>query len=424
MEERARVARLNASMTPSSVMRLGRLLVACLAMSLGSVAAAHGQPALVETAFAVDAGLSRSGEAAGSAAPAQASSTAKEPSIYDRIWRFREWYRNDSNPVIQRLRFSGRYQHDYAMVSADQGDESEWNVRRMRLGLRANMFRTIVVHAEADLNPQEADPVYVRLTDAYVEWSAREHLALTVGKQGVGFTLDGSTSSKELVSVDRSNLANNIWFTEEYLPGVSVSGAPAPWVYNVGVFSAGAKNREFGDFSGGVVTLGTIGYDFATSMQAKEALLSLNYVYQDPDPDNTFTKPLEHIVSVNFRYETNRWGFRSDLSIAAGYDNQSNLLGVTAMPFFNVTRKLQVVGRYAFVDSADPNGVELAAYEDRVVPERGDRFNELYIGVNYYFYDHQLKLQSSVQFADMRDLAADGGAYSGVAWTTGVRFGW
>jgi phosphate-selective porin OprO/OprP len=238
------------------------------------------------------------------------------------------------------------------------------------------------------------------------------------------FTLDGATSSKELVSVDRSNLANNIWFTEEYLPGLTVSGAPAPWVYIVGVYSAGAKNREFGDFSGGVTTLGSIGYDFAASMEAKEALLSVNYVYQNPDPDNTFTKPFQHVVSLNFKYETERWGFRSDLSATAGYGDQSSLLGVTAMPFYNVTPKLQVAARYTFLDSPDPNGLELAAYEDRVVGDRGNRFNELYLGVSYYFYDHQLKLQSSVQFADMRDLAADGGAYSGVSWTTGVRVGW
>jgi phosphate-selective porin OprO/OprP len=392
------------------VTRHGRVILVHLTTLLAFAAAARGQTEGVSASVAV--------------APAQDTKAAEPSSIYDRIWRFREWYRNDSNPVIQRLRFSGRYQHDYAMVSADQGDESEWNVRRMRLGFRANMFRTITVHAETDLNPQEADPVYVRLTDAYVEWSAREHLALTVGKQSMPFTLDGATSSKELVSVDRSNLANNIWFTEEYLPGVTVSGAPAPWVYTAGVYSAGAKNREFGDFSGSLTTLGSIGYDFAASMEAKEALLSVNYVYQNPDPDNTFTKPFQHVVSLNFKYETGRWGFRSDLSAAAGYDNQSNLLGVTAMPFINVTEKLQVVGRYTFLDSPDANGIELAAYEDRVVPGRGDRFNELYLGVNYYFYGHQLKLQSSVQFADMRDLADDGGAYSGVSWTTGIRIGW
>ena len=49
----------------------------------------------------------------------------------------------------------------------------------------------------------------------------------------------------------------------------------------------------------------------------------------------------------------------------------------------------------------------------------GDRYNEGYLGVNYYFYGHRLKLQSGVQFADMRDRANDGGAYSGTSWVTG-----
>jgi phosphate-selective porin OprO/OprP len=55
---------------------------------------------------------------------------------------------------------------------------------------------------------------------------------------------------------------------------------------------------------------------------------------------------------------------------------------------------------------------------------RGDRYGELYVGANYYFYGHRLKLQTGLQFADMNDRAADGGEYSGVAWTTGLRVGW
>ena len=94
------------------------------------------------------------------------------------------------------------------------------------------------------------------------------------------------------------------------------------------------------------------------------------------------------------------------------------------MPFVNLTDKFQVVGRYTFIDSDEPNGIRLALYESRVVSGRGDEYNELYVGANYYFYGHRLKLQSGVQFADMNDRANDGGEYSGVAWTTGLRVGW
>ena len=95
-----------------------------------------------------------------------------------------------------------------------------------------------------------------------------------------------------------------------------------------------------------------------------------------------------------------------------------------AMPFVNVTDKLQFIGRYTFLDSDDRNGVRLAMYENRLVSGRGNRYNELYLGANYFFYGHNLKVQSGVQIADMHDGANDGGAYSSVSWTTGLRVGW
>jgi phosphate-selective porin OprO/OprP len=356
---------------------------------------------------------------------AQAPSAAeKAPSTYDKIWKFAEWYRNDRNRVVQRVLFSGRFQHEFAAIDADEGDLDEWNIRRMRLGPRVTLFKTVTLHGEVELNPQEADPLYVRVTDLYGQWSRSGSLALTVGKQGVPFTIDGATSSKELLTIDRSNLSNNMWFPQEYMPGVSVSGRIAPWVYRAGVYSAGAANREFGDFNGGAFTLALAGYDFARSLGVKEALLTGNYVYQHPDRDNTFTRQLEHIVSVNLKFEADRWGIRSDVSGASGYLGQSGLWGVMAMPFVNVTDKLQGVARYTYLESDGPNGVRLATYESRLVPGRGDRYNEIYLGANYFFYGHKLKLQSGVQVADMNDRANDGGAYSGVSWTTGIRISW
>jgi phosphate-selective porin OprO/OprP len=348
-----------------------------------------------------------------------------EPSIYDRIWRFAEWYRNDDNPIVQRVQFSGRFQQDYARVNADQGDHDEWNVRRLRLGARTTLFRQFTFHGEAEFNPQEREPLYLRLTDFYLQWSRDPRLALTFGKQGVPFTSEGATSSRELVAIDRSNLANNIWFPQEYMPGVSVSGRVAPWVYRAGVYSSGAANREFGEFTGGVFTLALLGYDFGPALGLEEALVTGNYLYQQEDRANTFTRQLEHILSVHVRLEDEKWGTRADVSTATGYLGQSDLWSVMAMPFYNVTPAFQLVGRYTIVKSEEPNGVRLATYENTVVREgRGDRYREFYAGANYYFYGHRLKLQTGIQWGEMRDRANDLGAYSGVAWTSGVRVGW
>jgi phosphate-selective porin OprO/OprP len=401
-------------------------VVRALTWCLAAGAASAGNPSSVFAQVA-DAAVARAATAAAPAsALAQATSGAKpEPSTYDRVWTaFTQWYKDDSNPVVQQVLFSGRYQHEFAAIDADQGDLDEWNVRRMRLGPRITLFRTFTLHAEVEVNPQERDPFYVRFTDAYLQWNKSSRMALTFGKQGVPFTIDGANSSKELLTIDRSNLSNNIWFPQEYMPGVSVSGRIAPWVYRGGVYSSGAMNREFGEFSGDYFTLALLGYDFANRLGVKEAVLTGNYVYQHADADNTFTRQLEHVLSLHFKMEADRWGVRADVSDANGYLGQSDMWALMAMPFFNVTDKLQTVGRYTFIDSTNPNGIRFGAYESRIVPGRGDEYNELYLGANYYFYSHKLKLQSGLQWADMNDRANDGGEYSGVSWTTGLRVSW
>jgi phosphate-selective porin OprO/OprP len=357
--------------------------------------------------------------------PATSSSAADTSSRYDKIWQHLTTVYNDpSNPVVQRVLFTGRFQHEFAGIDADQGDHDEWNTRRLRVGPRITLFRDYTLHVEAELNPQEIDPLYMRLTDAYLQWSRNPRLAVTVGKQSVPYTMDGATSSKELLTIDRSNLTNNIWFPQEYLPGVGVSGRIAPWVYRAAAYSAGEATKEFGKFNGGTATLAVLGYDFARQLGVREALLAGNYVHQTEDTDNTFTRQLADILSINFKLEADRWGLRTDVSTASGYLSQSDLWGVMAMPYFNVTDKLQAITRYTFLDSSEPNGVQLATYENRVVRGRGDQYSEIYLGANYFFYGHRLKLQTGLQFADMNDRANDGGAYSGVSWTTGLRVGW
>ena len=364
------------------------------------------------------------------AAPGLAQTTSQpaekeEPSIYDKIWRFADWYDDKENPVVQRVLFSGRFHYEFAHVDADQGSHTEWNVRRLRFGPRLTVFRHYTVHVEVEVNPQEHDPFYDRITDAYVAWSVTPKAVVTVGKQSVPFTGEGATSSRELITIDRSPLANNIWFTEEYMTGVSVSGRTSPWTYRGGIYSAGSENGEFGDFNGGVFTLGILGYDFSRTIGFREATVTGNYLWQQADVDNTATRPFDHIASIHWRLEDGRVGMRGDVSLASGYFTQPDLWGLMAEPYFNVTPKFQIVGRYTVVESDGRNGVRLGTYENRVVTSgRGDQYNEAYLGANYYFYGHRLKLQTGLHFGEMKDEPNDGGAYKGTSWVTGIRVGW
>jgi len=345
-------------------------------------------------------------------------------SRFDHIWQQAELYKGDDKSALRSVRFTGRLQLDLAAVDSGSGDHGEFNVRRFRLGLEAAFRRHFTLHVEADLNPQEASPLYTQLTDVYLAWSPTKAATVTVGKHSAGFTLDGMTSSKKLLTIDRNNLSNNIWFTDEYIPGVSVAGVQQGFSYQAGVFSSGDKTPEFGDFDGGVFVLLTLGYDFAKQLGAKQALLRLNLIDNEPDPDNGFTRSLERVESLNFSYQGQDWGLRTDVASASGYLGQSDLDGFVVMPFYQATEAIEVVARYTSVTSDDANGVRLPRYENTVTAGRGDRYDEVYLGLNYYWYGHQLKLQNGVEHADMRDRAADGGAYRGWAWTTAFRVSW
>ena len=142
-----------------------------------------------------------------------------------------------------------------------------------------------------------------------------------------------------------------------------------------------------------------LGYDFAKKLGVREAVLTGNYLYQQPDVNNTFTRRFEHITSVHFRLEDGRWGVRDGRVEDRRAISASATSGrVMLMPYFNVTDKLQFVARYTFVESDGNNGVSLPTYENRVARGTGDEYSEGYLGVNYYFYGHRLKLQSGVQF--------------------------
>lgn len=348
----------------------------------------------------------------------------KDGPDFDELWSKVRLHTGDDESKVQSVVFTGRFQVDQAYV--DSGDEtlSETNIRRHRMGVKVEFMRHFTFHTEAEYDPQDGHPVYRRLTDSYLAWAPSDHIEVTLGKQSAGFTMDGQTSSKELLTIDRSNLTNNIWYTQEYIPGLSVEGEKGGIIYNVGVFSSGEANRGFGYTNGGEFVLATIGHDFAEKMGAQKALLRLNYVDNEPNVHNTFTKPLEKIASLNFAYETNRWGVRSDLSTATGYLGQADLKGLMVMPFYNLNRSVQLVARYTYLDSDGDNGVKLPHYEGELIGGRGDRYSEIYAGVNYFIYGHKLKLQTGLQYADMQDHAADGGAYTGWSWTTGFRVSW
>ena len=356
--------------------------------------------------------------------PAPASD-AEDLSVFDEVWSYATLYENQDNLHIQKFALSGRLQADSVWVDSEQGNFSDafaW--RRFRFGFKADLFRDWIVHLEGDFDLNESlGDSYTGLTDAYVGWNPEDYPKLKILKQSAGFTLDGATSSKRLLTLERNNLSNNLWFTSEYFTGLTARGTMGEvWNYQAGIFSSDGSSG-LSRFDASYFTLLSLGRRLAEVPELDKSVIRLDYVYNDEHP-NSATRPFSNVLSLVTLWKFDSWGVRTDLSAGKGFAAQSDVWGAVVMPYYDFNRHIQAVARYTHLRSVDDNGVRLARYEDRVVSGRGNEYNEILAGVNVYFYGHKLKWQTGVEYASMKDDANDGGEYRGWEFITGLRLYW
>lgn len=352
------------------------------------------------------------------------AASASENSIYDDMWRYGTLYEDDSGGWIEKVALSGRLQAEAAWFDADEGDFDDATWRRFRFGFVSQFAHDwrLNVEADLDLNQSRSD-WYQGLTDAYIAWRPDPSTELKVLKQSAGFTLDGATSSKKLLTLQRNNLTENLWFTEEYFTGVTLKkDFDEQWFYKVGIF-ASDDDKEIGVTDAGYFLFVSLDYKLESGPQFDEATIYLDYVYNDKDIKAN-TPDLSHVVSLSTRWRAGAWNLHTDLALGDGYFDQSDLWGFVLMPLYDVSERVQLVGRYTYLSSDDSNGLVFNRYEDEIAQGEGDDYREIYAGLNIFLYGHKLKWQTGLQYTRMDDKADDGGEYDGWGITTGLRIYW
>ena len=171
----------------------------------------------------------------------------EEKSSYDRIWGYLTLYENEDNAVIQKFRFIGRYQGQYHWTDGNTGKDHGWENRRLRLGFSGHFARKFSFKMEADFKDADFDDN--SLTEAYIDWEPSEKFHLALGKLMVRYTQEGSVSSNEILTFERSLLVTQVWPVPEYLTGISVDGklSGGRFLYRVGAFP-GDFERAISDF--------------------------------------------------------------------------------------------------------------------------------------------------------------------------------
>ena len=342
--------------------------------------------------------------------------------VYENLWSEAILYEDKENPIVSKFALNGRLQADYHSfeneVDGLTEKDSQW--RRFRFGFKANLLGGITLHSEANMNLNQPEPLYRNLTDSYLSWTTEEGMKIKVGKQSAPFTLHGATSSKKLNTLERGKIARNIWFTNEYFSGISLSGRKGNWSYLAGVYSSD-EGPEFDEaFEYGTFGVVSAGYNFNESEYFDQSLLRVDLMLQEEDPLNQ-TPNHKNSFSIVTKLNKGKFNFWGDLSFSNGYDTQSDIWGTQLMPFYDFTDKFQGVFSYTYVESENAQGIDVTRYE-RDLAGLGDEIQEYFFGINYFFHGHKLKWQNALQYTVMENLGVK--VYEGWGYTSGLRISW
>lgn len=362
-----------------------------------------------------------------------------EGSDLDRIWSIPTLYRNPDNPVLQELAVLGQLQAQYAYGSDDSGnygtkdlpDSATWGdaeVRRMRLGLKANLFGRLSFLNLTDLYPDLSPRIYKRTPETYFTYSHNDAFHLSTGKTELKFNREQEYSSRDFLPFERTALGNMFYGGE--LAGIWAcgKGISGGWLYELGAFS-NERVDELSDFGGGAMILGKIGYNYTARTSLDLAEVKFQYLHNtDPGYAASATclasPSYSDCVSLSNQIAEGPFGLTTEFLWGDGANGRPDVCGFMAMPTWSFSENLQWVSTLEIAGSSEDNGVILPSRYEALSPGVGDKSGDAYFaaytGLNYYIYGQKLKLMSGVKYSYL-DGGSGGGDFNGWTWLAGVR---
>lgn len=367
-------------------------------------------------------------QSSGKGVEAAVTTSESTESIYDKIWGLAKLYKNDNNPVLQEFSLQGRLHLQYATGDSDQGDygtedrpdEVLWGdieVRRWRLGFKSKWFKQFKLDGQIDVSPNWDPEFYGKIYDLNLTWAPSDAFNIGVGKYKANFfSLEQATSSNNILTFERTLLSNSLFSGE--ITGIKINGKIDNLLYTLGAY-AGDDQREFTEFDAGYIFQAGVGYSFADLTGLEKSVVKFDYQHSDDEGNVGGGAVFEHAFSLNSSWEQGRFSFYTDILGGLGRGENGDVWGFHVIPAVFIFDGLQFVARYQYA-SGDHDTLRLQSRYERLAPDltdggRGDKYQAIYLGLNYYFYGHKLKLMAGTEYTDL-DGGGDGGDFSG--WTT------
>jgi len=355
--------------------------------------------------------------------------TAEESDGFAKLWDVFTLYKDDTNPILQEFKLRGRYQGQYHIVDGKQNTEDNWEDRRSRFGFDAKMFdKKVDVRVDFQSNDGFRD-LYDGLVDAYVKWKPADEFNVTVGrmKPQIGY-YDFMQSTNAQPTFERSQIFNQL--SIDRATGIAFDGKVDNFTWQAGVYSNALDpdrndfDEAFGKFNGGWSTTLGVGYDFSKALDVKKADFRIDWLHSDWDADAGVLNRYENVVSSTFWVQDGLWSAVAEAYYATGgVGNDGDVFGAFLQGTYDIVpKKLQLVGRYSFAYGDGERSVRRQTrYESFVVDGRGDEYQALYLGAQYFINGDKLKLLAGAEYADLSG-GPSGLGYEGVTYLTGIRF--
>lgn len=306
--------------------------------------------------------------------------------------------------AISELRVRGRIQPQFGYARGENaagqsGDYATFEIRRARLGVTGRVGEDWRFVLEANTTPSD-----VNLQFASLRWEAFPEANLVLGFDRPVFGYEIYTSSAFLLTPERSNLSATFLPSSRIsLTGAQIQGTSHGFRYSAGIYNSDLAVNESGE-SARFLFGGHIGRDLPEWGGVQQ---EVRFDYLQNEREDRGLLGVNRAFSASHRLVVGSFENRSEGIWGESFGGD-DVAGFYLMPTWSLNEQWQLVARYENIRSWYTGG--LAApnrYLRRIdVPggaPRGDRYEALYGGINYYIMGHDLKMQWGVEWSDLED---------------------
>ena len=371
---------------------------------------------------------------------------SENPAFCDALKGLGKIYKNSEHPFLQELTVFGRFQYQRAWVNANDVngndfDETHDEFRRARIGVKGKFLDYFDFKANINLVSDDRptggdlDWGYQSFDEALIGFNVKKAFGLeqfdklhaSYGRHKFAISHEATTSSKEIITVERSGISNRV-FGSERPTGLKLKGAKGPWSGLLGVYSTEVEDEFIAGWDESVAYQVDVGYQASDNL---EFLASV--VYNDGDV-NSDTEAWDYkwATSLSAVYTSGRFGIAADLIYGDNGDindgqnaaREGDFWGVVILPhYWLVKDRLQAVFRYQYQGSESEDGIRLSSRYLRRTNEdindgRGDSHHSYYLGLNYHICGDNAKILAGIEYDD---LDTPSGGVDGVTYQLAFR---